>query len=183
MTDATLVLKVDSSEVAKGKVSLDTLAASGETAEKATSKLTTATGTLVTAIRQAAGAFGLYKLAGLISEMATLNARFETMSVVMSGVGRNAGYSANEMTGFEMALRKTGISMIEARENITKMAQAQLDLTKSSELARVAQDAAVIGGINSSEAFARMVHGIQAGPTETLRTIGIHVNFEQSNDK
>src|SRR4030067_2015292 len=137
MTAAPLVLKVDSSEVAKGKVSLDTLAASGETAEKATSKLTTATGTLVTAIRQAAGAFGLYKLAGFISEMATVNARFETMSVVMSGVGRNAGYSANEMTGFEMALRKTGISMIEAPENHTKRRTHPPDFNKSSELARV----------------------------------------------
>jgi acylphosphatase len=183
MTDVALIIKVDSRDVGKATIALEELAKKGVQTEVATKSLTSATGSLMAAVKNAAAAFGLYKLGGLIKESALLNARFETMGIVMKGVGKNAGYSQNEMTSFEMALRKTGISMIEARENVTKMAQAQLDLSKTSELARVAQDAAVIGNLNSSDAFARVVHGIQAGQTETLRTIGINVDFQQSYEK
>lgn len=119
----------------------------------------------------------------VVVDSAALNARFETMGVVMNRVGFAAGYSATEMKEYELSLRRAGIAMIESREVLSRMAQAQLDLSKSSELARVAQDAAVIGGINSSEAFERMVQGIQSGQVEILRTIGINVNFQQSYDK
>lgn len=194
MTDATLHIKVDASEVGKAKVSLDSLADSGKGAKastdaltdstkeatKATAKHTSATEAMVSAVKTAAAGFGLYKLGGLIRESALLHARFETLGVVMNVTGRNAGYSAAEMHQYELSLRKTGIAMVEARETLSRMAQAQLDLTKTSKLARVAQDAAVIGGINSSAAFERMVHGIRSGETEILRTIGINVNFEAS---
>jgi hypothetical protein len=151
-----------------------------EGASKETKGLGATTLDLASSIRLAAAAFGLYKLGSLISEAAQMNARFETMGIVMRVAGYNAGYSADEMLQYEMALRKTGISMIEARETITRMAQAQLDLSHSAELARVAQDAAVIAGINSSQAFESLVHGIQSGNVEILRTIGINVNFEES---
>lgn len=107
-------------------------------------------------------------------------ARYNTLGVTMSVVGNNAGYTSKQMDGFEASLRKSGIAMIESRETLTKMASAHIDLAKSSQLARVAQDAAVIGGINSSEAFTRMVQGIQSAEVEVLRNIGINVNFEDS---
>lgn len=106
-------------------------------------------------------------------------ARFETMGIVMENVGANAGYSAKEMAGFEKNLRKAGIAMTESRSVLAMMAQAELDLAKSTDLARIAQDAAVIGNINSSEAFERMVTGIRSGQVEILRTIGINVTFEE----
>ena len=128
----------------------------------------------------AAISYGLIKLT---KESALLAARFETMGVVMHNVGANAGYSAAQMDEFDISLRKTGISMIESRSSLTKMAQAQLDLTKATQLGRIAQDAAVIGGINSSEAFGRMIDGIQSGRVMILKTIGINVNFANSYKK
>ena len=164
---ATIGIALDSRDVKEGTKQLTEL-------EKVSAKVTTTVKSLV-------GVWAGWKVVkNVIVESAQLNARFETMGVVMDRVGRNAGYSATQMREWELSLRKTGIAMIEARTTMTRMAQAQLDLSKTSELARIAQDAAVIGGINSSEAFERMIHGIQSSQTEILRTIGINVNFQQS---
>ena len=128
----------------------------------------------------ALASFVAYKIADVTKDVALTAARYQTLGVVMEVVGKNTGYTAAEMNGLAAALQKTGISMTESRSNIAKMAQAHLDLARSTELARIAQDAAVIGGMNSSEAFAHMIYGIQSGQVEVLRTIGINVNFENS---
>ena len=115
-----------------------------------------------------------------IKKVTMLTARYDTLGIVMDNVGKNAGYNSKQMAEFQNNLQKTGISMLSARNTMTKMTQAQIDLSKSSELARVAQDAAVIGNINSSEAFERMIHGIQSAEVEILRGIGLNVSFENS---
>lgn len=127
-----------------------------------------------------AGLLGAWKLGEMVKDTALLAARYETLGVVMGVVGNNAGYTSVKMNEYEASLRKTGIAAIESRTVLTRMAQAHLDLAQTSKLARVAQDAAVIGNINSSEAFERMVTGIKAGEVEILRNIGLNVNFEQS---
>ena len=111
------------------------------------------------------------------------SARYETLGIVMETIGHNAGYSAAQMYAFAEGLEKTGISMTEARQSLSRMNQAQLDLSKSTQLARVAQDAAVIGMMNSSQAFNQLVYGIQSANVRVLRTIGINVSFEDSYKK
>lgn len=107
-----------------------------------------------------------------------LRARVDTLGVVLNIVGENAGYSKDELKGFEDGVVKMGITTQAARESLTKMAQSEIDLSKAAELARVSQDAAVIGGTNSSEAFQRILHGITTLQPEILRTIGITVDFQ-----
>lgn len=131
-------------------------------------------------LKQLAGVFASYKAVQWAREILDLGARYQTLGVVVEVVGRNAGKTAREMAEYQKELQRTGISAIGARESLTRMAQAQLDLAKSSELARVAQDAAVIANTNSSEAFQRLVYGIQSGQTEMLRTLGITVNFQNA---
>ena len=127
--------------------------------------------------------FAIKKVVDLTSGVVMAAARYETLGVVMQNVGRIAGYSSSQMNEFAKGLEKTGISMTGARESLTKMAQAQLDLNESSKLARIAQDAAVIGNINSTEAFNQLVYGIQSANVRVLRTIGINVDFENSYKK
>ena len=152
--------------------------------EADTSGLNKAETNIAAFAKRAAGYFaGIASVAAIgaaIKEVTFATARFDTLGVVMEVVGKNAGYSAREMAKYEQELRKTGISMTSARETLTKMSQAQIDLSKSSELARIAQDAAVIGNINSSEAFERMIMGIRSGEIEILRTIGLNVSFQNS---
>lgn len=126
------------------------------------------------------GVAAAYKAVDFVIQGAKLAARFETLGVVMETVGRNAGYNAEQLDFLSNSVRENGITLLQSRETIVKMVQAQLDLTRASELARVAQDAAVIGNVNSSEALARLIHGIQSAQVEVLRTIGLNVSFERS---
>ena len=120
------------------------------------------------------------KVKALIKESTLLAARYETLGVVLETVGNNAGYSAEQMNEYAKSLEKTGISMLKARQTLIQMLQAQMDINKATQLGRIAQDAAVIGNINSSEAFNRMITGIQQGRLIILRTIGINVQFEKA---
>jgi len=125
----------------------------------------------------------IYHFKKIMEESIKLAARFETLGVVMQTVGNTAGYSNEQMLEFQKGLEKTGITMIESRVNLIRMLQSELDLTKATELARVAQDAAVIANMDSSRTFETMIHGIQSGHTLILRNIGIMVNFEDAYNK
>ena len=124
--------------------------------------------------------YAISKAVKAVSSVVLAAARYETLGVVMRVVGNNAGFSGKQMEAFAKGLEATGISASGSRQALVRMAQAQLDLTKSSQLARIAQDAAVIGNINSTEAFNQMVYGIQSANVRVLRTIGINVQFQES---
>ncbi|MFZ3193682.1 MAG: hypothetical protein WA154_10830, partial [Moraxellaceae bacterium] len=170
---ASLIISVDSRNAATATRDLEALERAGGQAEKATDALALGAKRLMTALA------GIYA-AAKADEVIKLAARYNELGVVMDVVGANAGHSREELKAQEVQLRKTGISMIESRANITKMVQANIDLAKATELARLAQDAAVIGNMNSSDAFASLIHGMQSAQTEVLRNIGINVNFEQA---
>ena len=183
MDFASLGFKVDSRELKKGKADLETFGNQGKKTsadiQKGSAGVTKGFGAMASAIKTVVAAYATLKLASYVKESTMLAARYETLGIVLSVVGENAGYTADQMEAVAKSLQKSGISMIESRSVLTKMVQAQIDLNDATKLARIAQDAAVIGNINSSEAFDRMIHGIQAGMPLILRNIGIQVDFEE----
>lgn len=115
-----------------------------------------------------------------IAATTQLAARVETLGVVIDTLGKNAGYTRQEMRGFEQGLTDQGITLQKARQGLALMVQANLDLTKSLELAKLAQNAAVIAGTDSSEAFQRLVYVISSGNIRMARTMGLQVSFQEA---
>lgn len=166
MDVAQLAISVNSTDVKNASSAMDKAADSASNLEGMVKKMT--------------AAFGVYKIAEFVKDMTLLSARYETLGVVMGQMGLNAGYASSEMARFQMQLENTGISMTAARQALNMMSAAQLDLSKSAALARVAQDAAVIAGTNSSEAFESLVRSIQTGQAIIAHHAGMMVNYEEA---
>jgi len=77
-------------------------------------------------------------------------------------------------------MKEYGIEALVAEQSASKFIQAQLDITKAAELARVAQNAAVIAQTNSSDAYDRLVHGVTTLNPLILRQLGIIVDTDQA---
>jgi hypothetical protein len=143
-TSSTLQISIEVDD--NGSVRLRQFGESAANAGRtATSSLESMNSSMMKIIGTIGSMMAAFKLADITKDIAMAAARYETLGLVMEVVGRNADYTSTEMNAFASALQKTGISMTESRSNLTKMAQAHLDLAKSTELARIAQDAAVIG--------------------------------------
>jgi hypothetical protein len=179
----TIGVAFDTSGLEKGTRAFRENEKAADKTADASDKLSGKVDILTRLYRDIAAAAAAWKLVEHIKEMATLNARYETMGVVMRVAGNNAGYTGSQMLELEKQLQKTGISMLKSRETLTSLATANIDLAKASGLARASQDLAVVANINSSEAFARMVQGIKSGESEVLRTMGLNVSFEVSYKK
>ncbi len=133
-----------------------------------------------TAAKALAIALVTVKLKEFAAESAMIAARNETLAVVLRRVGENAGYSAAQTAYAVEAVKDMGITTSSATQSLIRMAQAEIEWAHASELSRIAQDAAVIANINSSEAFERLIYGIQTGYSRILRTMGITVNFTKA---
>lgn len=146
---------------------------------------------LASSMKTAAVAFAAFLAIKGLKELADYAARSETLGVTLSVVGRNAGYTKDQLAGYEKELRGLGITTQAAREGMTKMMQAGIGLgvaagqTESTvgRLARASQDLAVVSGMNSSETFNRMITNIQQMDTMGLRFMGLTVNIEGAQEK
>jgi hypothetical protein len=104
-------------------------------------------------------------------------ARNRELAVVVQTVGKNIGNTRKQMLAYVEGVKSMGITTQAANQAVIQMAQAQIDLSYATDLARLAQDAAVIGQLDSSQAFQKMITGIQRGSLVMLRQIGIQADF------
>lgn len=180
---ATLGFRADARELVNADRALNDLSNSGQRTEQQTNRTNAAFDRMQRMAKAVAGALAAMAVYDKIKEVTLLAARYNELGIVMDRLGRNAGISGGMLATTETALRKTGISAIQSRDAIAKLISANIDLSRATELARLAQDAAVIGGMNSSDAFASLIKGIQSAEKETLQTLGLNVNFQQSYEK
>lgn len=114
-----------------------------------------------------------YNATGLLKEAGLLAGRVETLGIVMNTMARNSTVTSLEMQAQAVATAKLGITTQEARSAVIQFAQANLDISKTSQIARAAQDLAVVAGENSTQTFNRLTTAIQIQQPMLLRQVGI----------
>jgi hypothetical protein len=128
-------------------------------------------------------AMGMKAVAGVknfVSSSIQLAARLDVLETVLKRVGMQAGYSTVQLANFEAEVKSSGITTEAARQSMLLMIRANIDLEHASNLATIAQNAAVIAGINSSQAFERLILGIQKGEPELLDELQITLDRERA---
>jgi hypothetical protein len=139
---------------------------------------------VATAAAAAVASFlAVQKAVGFMKEATMLAARVETLGVSLEVVGENAGYSGEQISAFEEAVKAQGITTQAARQSLLMMGQAQIDWTHAADLARIAQDTAVIANVNSSEAFEQLTYTIQSGSVVMARRLGLQVSFQRGYEQ
>ena len=113
----------------------------------------------------------------VVKESMIYAARTETLTLVTEQMARVNGLNTQAVDAEVQAVRRLNITTQEAHTTIQKMMFAQLDVAKATNLARVAQDAAILANVNSSEALDRIILGIVTGQTRILHNMGLQVSM------
>jgi hypothetical protein len=132
------------------------------------------------ALQQVAGAMGQVgdQIIDLAKDSVMTAARIEELDLVLGNLAEQSGLSAAAMEEQVQAIRDQGIQADVAYNLVSQFVRANLDLSKASELARLAQDAAVISMEDSSQALSGLLHGVLTLQPELLRYRGIIVDFQ-----
>jgi len=106
-------------------------------------------------------------------------ARVDELDVSMNAVGKATGLGYQAIRDAAIATKDMGIEMEIAQQSAIKFAQNNLKLSYASELARAAQDLAVVSGKNSTETFNMLTHAVITGRSEVLKSVGIQKSAGQ----
>lgn len=107
-------------------------------------------------------------------------AQVNEMDVAMRAVGKSTGLGYKAMREATLAVRDNGIEMAAAQQMVLLYAKANLQLSDSSKVARVAQDLAVLSGANSTDTAMRLTYAIMNQDTLMLRHLGITKTASQA---
>ena len=110
-------------------------------------------------------------------------ARASEMDTALQALAKANNLNVDSLRKVVGAVKDQGIELGVAQNLTAQFVRSNLDLAKASDLARVAQDAAVISGRNSTEVLDDLVHGITTQNTQVLRNAGIQVNATKAQDE
>ena len=106
-------------------------------------------------------------------------ARVQELDIAMQAIGKSTGIGYKAINQATNAIRKNGIEMAASQQIAIEFAQNNLEIAKASDIARVAQDLAVIGAKNSTETTMLLTRAIITGRTELLKSSGIQKSAGQ----
>jgi phage-related protein len=149
-----------------------------EQARRSTEQLTQASNKLrgaMIAVGAGVGAAG-YALISFGRKAFDAASRVDELDIALQAVGASTGIGYEALNESALAIRANGIEMDIAQKTALKFAQNNLNLADAAGVARVAQDLAVIGAMNSTDAFDRLTHAIITGRSEVLKSVGIQTS-------
>ena len=106
-------------------------------------------------------------------------ARVDELDVSMNAVGKSTGLGYQAIRDTAVAIKDMGIEMAVAQQSAIKFAQNNLKMSYASDLARAAQDLAVISGQNSTDTYNMLTHAVITGRSEVLKSVGIQKSAGQ----
>ncbi len=115
---------------------------------------------------------------GMAKESALAAARVEELYAVLDNLARQSGIGAGYLREQVEAVKELGITTDVAVSLVSQFVRYNLDLSKASELARLAQDAAVISMEDSSQALAGLLNGVLTLNPVVLRHHGVVADLE-----
>lgn len=131
------------------------------------------------AIRNIGTAIAAGGLIAMLKGFVDTAARTEVLGTVLTTVAKNAGITSTSILALDKKVQGLGITAAASREGLTQFIQAGLDISKAGELARAAQDLAVIAGEDSSTVFSRVITNIQQMDQQGLRYNGVVLNMDE----
>jgi hypothetical protein len=106
-------------------------------------------------------------------------ARVDELNYAIDAIGKSTGLGGQALADEAAEVKGMGIEMEIAQKSVLKFAQNNLELGKASDIARIAQDLAIISGENSTDTFNKLTHAVITGRSEVLKSVGIQENAGQ----
>jgi phage-related protein len=102
-------------------------------------------------------------------------ARVQEMTGVLKMLGERAGWSSGEVDKHIESMKEYGITTDAAIDLLGQFARYELDAAQATEVARVAQDLAVLSGQDSSETLKELTYAIRTGSShlKVFRDLGV----------
>jgi phage-related protein len=136
-------------------------------------------------VKGAATAIGTASIAAIgfgISAFKTA-ARIGEMNATLKALATANGVSEKAVFGAVRSVKAMGITTGVAQQTVAQFVRSNLDLSQASKLARVAQDAAVVGNKDSSETLETLIDGITRGNTLILKNAGLNIDARQAYNR
>jgi hypothetical protein len=162
---------------------LNAIPPAAQAAEKSIANIESAIHKVIGAVKFMAGGFLALQSVRFLKGLADEAAQVEVLTTVLHVVAQNAGYTADQIDEVDKSVQKLGVTAAASKQALTSFLQARLPLAYAKDLARAAQDLAVISGMNSSDTFKRLIVNIQQLDALGLRWMGIVVDRVAAEDK
>lgn len=122
-------------------------------------------------------------LAQFVMECGEVTKVADTLGVTLEVIGNKAGYTTSQLEDYENQLKSVGMTTIQSRQALIQATMAEVDYGKAVDLAKVAQDAAVVSGMSTEEAYKRLVSAVGNLSDGQLKQLGLTVNLRAEEAK